>query len=553
MKEEVDVEIYWCKKCNVPVIKEINNNGGKCNYCHGDLFYLSKDIRPVFPEERLLFEIINDCPMKYYKCSVWRVRGKYCIDGEKFNISPIKLNLLDTDEIRKKLKIYSENNDYKYFNMFISKFIDVNKSRLNYIKNEAMYFIKEIVKKYPNEAPVISFSGGKDSTVVSDLVIKALSNASVPHIFCDTTLEDKYTIEYVKRIKSNNPKMLINICKNNDHNFFDICDDIGPPSRYMRWCCTMFKTGPITQLLNRMFPNKNVISFIGIRKCESSIRSKYKRVEKSSSTVKIRKQRSCSPIFYWKDVDVWLYILSEKIDFNYNYRIGNSRVGCWMCPNSGDTQYFMNKIYLPKEAEMWRKHLINFAVKTDKKDPIGYVDSKQWTFRRGGKGLISAKDVDIYQSSCTKEENAVIYKLNKPIKDWFYTLFIPFGKLSKSLGRNLLNEVICSDVKSKFPILSIQPYSNEENDFSVKIKSLGSANDKLIHKRVKNQVMKYNACRQCLKCESVCTRGAIKIRDGKYTIDEEKCIHCGICMDSKFIHGGCMMCGILSVSKNGEK
>ena len=37
----------------------------------------------------------------------------------------------------------------------------------------------------------------------------------------------------------------------------------------LRWCCSMFKTGPITRVLNNLYKDKQVLTFYGIRKCES--------------------------------------------------------------------------------------------------------------------------------------------------------------------------------------------------------------------------------------------------------------------------------------------
>ena len=108
----------------------------------------------------------------------------------------------------------------------------------------------------------------------------------------------------------------------------NFCKEIGPPARMMRWCCSMFKTGPITRVLNRKFGDKQILTFYGIRKNESVSRSKYSRVTENTETVKIQKQTVASPIFEWKDLDVWLYLLSEKVDFNDAYRLGYDRVGC---------------------------------------------------------------------------------------------------------------------------------------------------------------------------------------------------------------------------------
>ena len=48
--------------------------------------------------------------------------------------------------------------------------------------------------KYKEEKIVLSFSGGKDSTVTADLVQKALSNPSLVHIFGNTTFGNGFFI-----------------------------------------------------------------------------------------------------------------------------------------------------------------------------------------------------------------------------------------------------------------------------------------------------------------------------------------------------------------------
>ena len=103
------------------------------------------------------------------------------------------------------------------------------------------------------------------------------------------------------------------------------------------------------------------ISIQTIRKCESVSRSKYNRVEDSADSVKIQKQTVASPIFLWMDIDIWLYILGEKVDFNDAYRLGYDRVGCWCCPNGSERTQFLSKIYMPEQWQQWHTFLVNFA------------------------------------------------------------------------------------------------------------------------------------------------------------------------------------------------
>jgi phosphoadenosine phosphosulfate reductase len=136
----------------------------------------------------------------------------------------------------------------------------------------------------------------------------------------------------------------------------------------------MFKTGPITRVLNSLYRDKDILTFYGIRKNESVSRSKYNRVEDSAESVKIQKQKVAAPIFLWKDIDVWLYILGENVDFNDAYRLGYDRVGCWCCPNNTERAQLLSRIYMPENSEMARV-LVDFATRIGKPDAEVYVDS----------------------------------------------------------------------------------------------------------------------------------------------------------------------------------
>ena len=58
--EDLPIEIYWCKHCYTPIIQFANQvHKGTCPICGQKTKYLTTDIRPVFPEERLLLEIKN--------------------------------------------------------------------------------------------------------------------------------------------------------------------------------------------------------------------------------------------------------------------------------------------------------------------------------------------------------------------------------------------------------------------------------------------------------------------------------------------------------------
>lgn len=550
-EQDIPIEIYWCSDCKVPIIKLANAiDKTVCPVCGSKITYLCVDLRPVFPEERLLYEILTSNPLKHINQSVWASDNRYYIDG-KSKMLPISIfGKADIDDVITKLDNYRNKNSYNSFDEQITRFVLANKERLEYLKNEAALFIHTSIQDFPQECIVISFSGGKDSTVVADLVVKALGNPSLVHIFGDTTLEFPLTLEYVKRFRKNNPKAIFKTAKNKEQNFYSVCDDIGPPARMLRWCCSMFKTGPITKILNNLYPDNNILTFYGIRKCESVARSKYNRTEDSAESIKIRKQTVASPIFAWRDIEIWLYILGEGIDFNDAYRLGYDRVGCWCCPNNNARGQFLSMIYMPEQSKKWREFLINFAKRIGKNDAEVYVDTGKWKARQGGYGVESANDIKIKYTNCTTEENSKIYRLNKPINSNFLELFIPFGKVSKELGRKLINETIVLDINTNVPILSIQPFKQEGYEYSVKIKTMNVNDHDELQRMVSYQIRKYNACRKCLKCGSLCMHGAISICNNTYSINDEKCIRCKMCITSKYLDKGCLMNKYLFI-KNG--
>ena len=552
--DRFSAQVNWCASCRIPVFDENNSVGAvcKCPLCHGKTEYLSSDLRPVFPEERLLLELLLEKePFSLASSSVWNSANRYYIDGKSVAISSSVFRNADCDALRRKLDEFSKENleiSKKKFDSTVQKFIQANKSRFDSIKDDAFDFVQDEAEKFVRKngagsenRMIVSFSGGKDSTATADVVIKALANPKITHLFGNTTLEFPMTIDYAERYRKNHPLAEFRIAKNTDQNFYEVCKEIGPPARMMRWCCSMFKTGPITRVLNRKFGDKQILTFYGIRKNESVSRSKYSRVTENTETVKIQKQTVASPIFEWKDLDVWLYLLSEKVDFNDAYRLGYDRVGCWCCPNNNLRAQFLSRIYMSERSENWRSFLVGFARQIGKPDAEEYVDSGKWKARQGGNGVAAAGDVKLKFTNCTSEEHSKIYQLTRAFDDSFLNMLVPFGILAPELGRKLIHETLILDVKTKVPIISVQPFNQSGFEHAVKVRTMNVEKHDDLQRMIGYQVRKFNACRKCLKCESVCRSGAISLAGNEYYINPEKCVHCKKCVTEKYLTGGCMM------------
>lgn len=550
----VESQLFWCEHCKVPLYEQI------CGCCGKKGRKFVKDCRIVFPEEKTLLEILLGKQQgEFDEVSIWNGSGNiYYADGKNMKVKISELIKQDTDKIREKYKERVQYINTDYFDEMVQRFITANKNRFNDIDDDAIVQINKKVKDYDEREIFISFSGGKDSTVVADLVKRATGRTDICHLFGDTTLEFPETYNYIEKYKKCNPKTLMISSKNRDKNFEDLCKIVGPPSRVMRWCCTIFKTGAINRKIETIYANKTkVLSFQGIRRSESNSRNKYDRVSESS---KISKQEVCAPIISWYDFDVWLYILTRNILFNNAYRLGYSRVGCWCCPNNSSWSEFLSKIHMNEQYEKFHGMLIDFAKSVGKKDPEVYVDDGKWKARQGGNGVKFAKNSIVNFERCVKENLAFNYELTREITPTLYELFKPFGKVVKELGDERFGEVYIVDANS-ISVLRLQGKIGTKNlKIIVDHPELMRAKDAdEVKRKLDCQITKYQMCLGCRACESVCRYSAIKVKtiaDNKntetdtmaeYYIDDAKCKRCQECVGHFSV--GCYMRKVLSIKR----
>lgn len=544
--------IYWCEECNIPIYNDT------CPVCGNKGKYIATDVRPVFPEENMLISLIlTGNPFEFQKKSMWYGANNYIIDGVKHKVSISEINKWPIDKVKALKEEYEKNAvdiDYTYFDEYKIRFIEANRDRYNYITEEAVNFVQQYTKRYSLEDMMVSFSGGKDSTVTSHIVNVALGTNKVIHIFGDTTLEFPYTLEYKKRFNKNAESQGVRIltAKNREKNFEQLCDVVGPPSRVMRWCCTVFKTGAIQKTISSVFKDKtNILSFQGIRHSESASRSKY---DRESDSPKITKQKVASPIIDWIDFDVWLYILSTGIDFNYAYRLGWTRVGCWCCPNNGAWSEFLAKVHMYDQYVHWHQLLVDFAAKIGKPDPENYVSDGGWKARQGGNGLEAAQTSIVTFEPCATDENAFNYELKKPISDELYELFKPFGSINQELGNKRLGEVFVINKAGKIVLVLQGRKGNTRLKVIIKDFHIAGAKTLAIaESKIQCQLTKYQMCLGCKACESVCKHDAISVKDdgtGKivYTIDDKKCVRCTECVGH--FNAGCYMRKVLCIKRS---
>lgn len=195
---------------------------------------------------------------------------------------------------------------------------------------------------------VVSFSGGKDSTAVLNLVLKVAKERNklpLQVLFFDEEINSPPTLEYVDRVRQNPdldfkwyclPFKHRNGCTLDSEGAWWYCWD---PDKRNLWCNEMpdfaikehpaFKKGMMyTDFINHTFDKSlRVAVCTGIRAEESPRRQNMAMSKKHENYIFVdENQRNVSriiPIYDWSRNDVWLLVKAWYLDYNRHYDLMN--------------------------------------------------------------------------------------------------------------------------------------------------------------------------------------------------------------------------------------
>lgn len=68
-----------------------------------------------------------------------------------------------------------------------------------FLLQDRLQKIRQIINKYGEENFYLSFSGGKDSTVLSALIDMALPKNKIPRVYANTGIEYRLILDFVER------------------------------------------------------------------------------------------------------------------------------------------------------------------------------------------------------------------------------------------------------------------------------------------------------------------------------------------------------------------
>lgn len=218
----------------------------------------------------------------------------------------------------------------------------------------------------------LAFSGGKDSQVLYHLAL--LAGVKFKAYMNLTSIDPPEVIRFVRKEYPQVTMIKPTI------NIYDMAVKKHiAPTRTLRWCCAEYKETA----------GDGYVTLVGIRKQESSKRSKRELVETIHKNPNKRKKLDfdqfsdheesmiqcmgngkekvvVSPILYWTESDVWEFLNSNNIEHCSLYDKGYNRIGCICCPMA----QYRNKI---KELKDYPHVKRNWIKTFEKLKECGYL------------------------------------------------------------------------------------------------------------------------------------------------------------------------------------
>ncbi len=416
--------------------------------------------------------------------------------------------------------------------------VEKNSRLMEGLEQKAIEFIHNTYKKYSRKVDVtaVAFSGGKDSLVLLDLVQKALSPDQFVVVFADTTMELSPTYEAVEKAKLRWPKLNFQTARCHK-DALTTWKEFGPPSRILRWCCTVHKSAP-TLLLLRHLTNKaslKALVFDGVRCSESTGRSGREKVAHGG---KHKPQINARPILNWFASEVFAYIFWRGLEWNAAYRFGNSRVGCSLCPFSSQSNDFINTHEYFSEIKPFSDLVLSMNKLGDEENSTQhmYLRTGQWKSRSGGHNL----DHAVTKVITNDEPDQLTFHLLDPKAKWqdWIGVLGPVSLETASVGT-----ISIGSHEFRFDQVLM---NNAQKVIVTGFQGLRPSYKSLFRALAK----KTAHCIGCGACVVECPTGALKL-DQKIGVQKDLCVHCHNCLT--FTEMGCVLAKSLKCREGGVR
>ena len=222
--------------------------------------------------------------------------------------------------------------------------------------------------------------------------------------------------------------------------FWQAVEKAGPPGKDHRWCCKLLKLRPLMLYLARAGP---CVTIQGNRWYESWNRAT---LDETSQNPANPLQLNISPIRNWRALEVFLYLWWQDAPVNQLYEKGIERIGCFLCPSMLESEYEELRGMHPAYAERWDAFLTAYARKKGLPDAFSRWGLWRW------RALPPKMRELCRDAGIPVNEDFTLHAV--PVEDRDTTVDIPGGGTMKPvMPESAGNGFAVGNIRKDFPIL----------------------------------------------------------------------------------------------------
>ena len=321
-----------------------------------------------------------------------------------------------------------------------------------------------------NRPWILGFSGGKDSTCMTQLIWNALSelppeklHKKIYIISSDTLVESPKVIDQIatsldtmeKAAKQSHLPVSTNLVRPKIEDSFWVCllgKGFPAPSNLFRWCTDRLKIKNADRFIQeKVSQYGEAIVILGTRKDESGSRNQLMNMYEIEGSLLSRHSKFpqtyvYTPLRDFITEDVWNYLLQNKNPWGANNRdllalyqnanasecplvvdtstpsCGNSRFGCWVCTVVSEDVSLKNTI---ENGEEWMEPLLELRTELkETQDPEKRKDVRELKRRTGQMKLVDEIKLKKFQNNIEESKKRVSLE-SRLASDDPYSVLVP--------------------------------------------------------------------------------------------------------------------------------